>query len=101
MWLFGAANNIQSGTVDSIKSGIDIVADCDLRGFESGYLSVDVCSFYYDRVARRPGGRKTCVFIGKSGAPKGTILELFSTPSWQVCRRSSSMLDQACSMNPS
>src|SRR5206468_545657 len=26
------------------------------------------------------------------GAPKGTILELFSTISWQICRRSSSTL---------
>src|SRR3989442_12526690 len=28
-----------------------LVADCDVCGFEGGNFSVDVCSFYYDRVA--------------------------------------------------
>jgi hypothetical protein len=33
-----------------------------------------------------------------SGAPKGTILELFLPISWQACHRLRSLLDWACSM---
>jgi hypothetical protein len=42
--------------------------------------------------AGEPVQRKDRFFIGRSGAPKGTILELFFESLWHVCHRLTSQL---------